>query len=95
MAVYVDALFSVEQQQGYCGWQWTQACHMFADTTAELHAFAKRIGLKRAWFQNSRHPHYDLTATKRRRALAAGAVELTEETRKQIVKRDRRATDAE
>jgi hypothetical protein len=58
-------------------------CHLFSDTSdAELHEFAARIGLKRAWFQKpdsplQTHRHYDLTAGKRRQAVAAGAVEIT------------------
>ena len=36
---------------------------------------AKRVGLRRAWFQDHPlHPHYDLVASKREKALAAGAV---------------------
>lgn len=51
------------------------SCHLMADTLDELHAFAARLGLKRAWFQDHRlHPHYDLTASKRARALELGAV---------------------
>lgn len=52
------------------------SCHLTTDGTLdELHAFAAKIGLKREWFQpHQRHPHYDLTASKREKALAAGAV---------------------
>ena len=53
------------------------SCHMFADSIDELHAFAKQIGLKRGWFQDERHPHYDLTPARRERALALGATETT------------------
>lgn len=45
---------------------------------AELHAFAKKIGLKKEWYQNKGgHPHYDLT-TKRKinQALKAGAKQV-------------------
>jgi len=50
-------------------------CHMYADTDAELHAMARRIGLRRSWFQYSQHlPHYDVTAQKRVQALKAGAI---------------------
>ena len=52
-----------------------QSCHLTADSLDELHAFALRIGLKRAWFQDHPSaPHYDLTPSRRAKALAAGAV---------------------
>ena len=50
--------------------------HMISDESLdELHLFAKKIGLKREWFQeHSKHPHYDLT-TKRKigKAVYEGA----------------------
>lgn len=52
------------------------SCHLWADTEAELHAFAKRLGLKRSWFQE--HPrlvHYDLTVARRAKAIELGATE--------------------
>lgn len=54
---------------------YTDGIHLVGDTLDELHAFARAMGLKRAWFQNhKRHPHYDLT-TKRavNRAILEGA----------------------
>ena len=52
-------------------------CHMLADTLDELHAFAALLGLKPEWFQgDASTPHYDLSLTNRRRALALGAIEL-------------------
>lgn len=49
---------------------------MYADTLAELHAMAQRIGMKREWFQDHRvMPHYDLTPAKRALAVEFGAVE--------------------
>lgn len=50
------------------------SCHLTADTLEELHAFAARLGMKREWFQPKSTPHYDLTASKRERALELGAV---------------------
>lgn len=51
------------------------SCHLTADTEEELHAFAARLGLRRAWFQaKSTTPHYDLTESKRELALKLGAV---------------------
>ncbi len=59
-------------------------CHLFTDQNdqTELHTLAGRIGLQRRWFQakDPRTPwfwHYDVTAGKRRQAVAAGAVEIT------------------
>lgn len=50
---------------------------MVSDTSLEeLHEFAKKIGLKREWFQdNPKHPHYDLTTNRAKfRAIGNGAV---------------------
>lgn len=66
------------------------SCHLTADTLDELHAFAARIGLRRAWAQlDGRVPHYDLTAGRREAALAAGAVFVpaTDQARKRIAER--------
>ncbi len=38
---------------------------------------ARKIGLRRRWFQNGRHPHYDLTVNRRAIALSFGAEEIT------------------
>lgn len=46
--------------------------HLTADTVDELHVAARALGLRREWFQDGRVPHYDLTESKRRRALAEG-----------------------
>lgn len=54
------------------------SCHMTADVFDELHDFATRIGMKRAWFQNHRVlPHYDLTRSRRDLAVKLGAVEMS------------------
>lgn len=54
-------------------------CHMIADSDAELHAMADRIGVARRWHQAPpRHEsHYDIALSKRALAVAAGAVEIT------------------
>lgn len=68
MAVYVD------KAQNPLGRM--KMCHILADTLDELHAMAARLGLKRAWFQRHGTPHYDICQSKRRDALALGAVEV-------------------
>lgn len=77
--VYVDALMD-------WGWRLGVSCHMLPHghtdlALEELHQMAERIGLKREWFQDkTRWLHYDLTASRRAAAVAAGAVEITSKT---------------
>lgn len=79
MAVYVD---NAENAFGRM-----VMCHMLADTVAELHEFAERIGCKREWFQPLSRPHYDLSKTYRVAALRAGAVSLTRRELVDMMKR--------
>jgi hypothetical protein len=54
MAVYVD--------DELIPWRGKLWCHLVADTLPELHAFARRLGLRQAWFQaKAAYPHYDVT----------------------------------
>ncbi len=81
MTVYVDSA-RIPAQVGRISGRWS---HLTADTPAELHAFAARLGLARAWYQTCRysaacrpadrcvHWHYDVTDSKRAAALVAGA----------------------
>jgi hypothetical protein len=65
-------------------------CHLFADTLDELLAFADRIGLRRSWFQRDRSGgHFDLNPTRRRAAVRAGAIEVTDEQAVAIWRRAR------
>ena len=72
MAVYVDRFRTPYGRM--------VMCHMLADTVAELHAMADRIGVDRKHFQlGTRHgdvPHYDICMAMRRLAVAAGAIEI-------------------
>ncbi|MFO0801448.1 MAG: DUF4031 domain-containing protein [Gemmataceae bacterium] len=79
--VYVDRLRD-------WGWRLGPSCHLAADTLEELHAFAARLGLKRAWFQAGRRPHYDLTAKRREAAVKAGAVEVGDRAFLRLFKRE-------
>ena len=49
-------------------------CHMIADTEAELHDMAARIGIARRWYQGD---HYDVPLHRRAQALARGARAIT------------------
>ena len=52
-------------------------CHLLADTPAELHAMADKIGVDRKWFQSKAStPHYDICKEKRALAVNAGAMEI-------------------
>lgn len=95
MAVYVDDV-RIPAQLGRWPARWS---HLTADTDAELHDFADRLGLQRAWFQDHTDPlrrHYDVTDTKRREAIALGAVAETwrEGARRRRVRRLIRNEDA-
>jgi Protein of unknown function (DUF4031) len=73
MTVYVD--------DAHIEWRGRRWSHLQADTPEELHAFAARLGLRRAWFQSKpgrpHHDHYDVPAEVRERAIALGAVAET------------------
>ena len=84
MAVYVDdAGIPAEVRDGGRTHRsrWSQ---LTADTQDELHEFAARLGLRRAWFQPGRpidgQPspfwHYDLTSPRQAQALALGAISM-------------------
>lgn len=52
--------------------------HLTADSEDELHTFAASVGLRREWYQDHRFWHYDITtASKRRRAIRAGAIPVS------------------
>lgn len=71
MAVYVDDMKAPFGRM--------VMCHLVADTLAELHAMADRIGVARKWYQGppaGRWAHYDIALSKRAEAVAAGAIEI-------------------
>jgi hypothetical protein len=71
MAVYVD--------NAVIPWRGRLWAHLLGSDLEELHALAGAIGLRRAWFQDRRRfPHYDVDAAYRLRALAAGAIAITD-----------------
>jgi hypothetical protein len=70
MTVYVDDMYLYPMGQ----FGRMKMSHMVADTEAELHDLAGRIGLARRWYQGD---HYDVSMSLRAKAVAAGAVEIT------------------
>ena len=69
MSVYVDDVFIPYGRM--------KMCHMIADSEDELHEMADKIGMRRAWFQNGRRPHYDVSKSRRKLAVEYGAIEVT------------------
>ncbi len=70
MTVYVDDMH--KYSLGKFGRM--KMSHMIADTEAELHAMADKIGVARKWYQKD---HYDIALSKRSLAVQHGAVEIT------------------
>lgn len=70
MTIYVDQFPE--------GWgKWTGGGHMLTTNIFELHDMARKIGLKKQWFQkDGRFPHYDVQRRKRALAIQHGAVEI-------------------
>ena len=69
MTIYVD-----DYRKPYRGMKMS---HMFSDESlAELHLFAKAIGMKREWFHDGSAPHYDVCWARRAVAIRMGAVSL-------------------
>lgn len=81
MAVYVDPNMAWPPSKK---WPFKSVSHMYADSVAELHTMAKRLGLKRIWCSDHTQPnsdllHYDLNASKRAQAVRFGAIETSHE----------------
>ena len=83
MSVYVD-----DMKAGYGRMIMS---HMIADTTEELLAMADQIGVARRWIQapGTAREHFDVAQSKRKFAVEAGAVEVTQRELGRII-RDRR-----
>ena len=79
MSVYVDDAVTL--------WRGRRWAHLMADTLAELHAMAARLGIPRHAFQNKTSgAHYDVTTELRERAIAFGAVAISRHRDRERVK---------
>lgn len=75
MAVYIDNADVVLIHRGRVR-VW---CHLVAVPLSdidELHRIARKIGLKREWFQDKEVPHYDVVAEKIPKVVKAGALPI-------------------
>ena len=83
MTVYVD---DMKAQYGRM-----VMCHMIADSTEELNNMAGSIGVSERWIQNfgTWKEHYDISLTKRKLAIDAGAKEVTMGQLSQMLRRRR------
>jgi len=72
-------------------------CHMVADSESELLAMADKIGVARRWHQFPGTPksHFDIALSKRRIAVAHGAIEISQRDLGLIIRSRRRATCVE
>ncbi len=79
MVIYVDQIFTATPRTAQARRYGDCWSHMTCDgDLEELHQFAERLGLRRAYFQpHALLPHYDLTASKRALAVRLGAKETT------------------
>ncbi len=80
MTIYVDSLtkykFVPKKLLKKYGDTWA---HLGTDSDVkELHVFAKKLGLKRIWFQNTKDiPHYDIIPSVYKKALKLGAIQVS------------------
>ncbi|WP_334034712.1 DUF4031 domain-containing protein [Burkholderia cepacia] len=75
MTVYVDDIY--RHEIGKLGRM--KMSHLIADTTDELLAMVREIGVNPKWIQHpgTRDEHFDIAVSKRAAAIAAGAIPIT------------------
>lgn len=75
MTVYVDDMYRYPVGQ----FGRMKMSHLIADTTEELLAMVREIGVNPKWIQHAgtRDEHFDIALSKRAAAIAAGAIPIT------------------
>jgi hypothetical protein len=88
MSVYVD---QAENPYGRM-----LMCHMIADSTDELVAMAKTVGVHPRWIQKkgTAQEHFDICKSKRALALKAGAIDIDRTRFVEIIRAKREVLDA-
>jgi len=83
VTVYVDDAFIQATVPNGARSHTSQWCHLTADSTEELVAFARKLGLRPAWIQypGTWKEHFDVTQGKRAQAVRLGAVEVSSRER--------------
>jgi hypothetical protein len=88
MSVYVDRMSAPFRRM--------RMCHMLADTHEELIVMADRLGVDSKWIQKAGTPeeHFDICLSKRKLALAAGAIEISTRDMVALIQARRKLTAA-
>jgi len=56
---------------------YSDGVHLMGDSENELHEFAKKVGLKKGWYQKKRrHSHYDITSKRILKRVINEGVEI-------------------
>lgn len=81
MSVYID---SMNRKYGRM-----IMCHMLADTKEELCKMAEDIGVNKKWIQypDTYKMHFDICLAKKEKALALGAIEISQSELRKLLKK--------
>lgn len=90
MSVYVDDMITCLRNKN---WPYSKACHLVADSVEQLRVFALGLGLKPTWYQPKTIPHFDLTASMRRKAIRYGALPISREEFAKFIRKHRQRAD--
>lgn len=79
ISIYVDDAYIQARVKSGSLHHSSRWCHMTADSTEELVAFALRLGLQAKYLQfpGTWKEHFDITEPKRKKAVLLGAVEVS------------------
>jgi hypothetical protein len=79
IAVYVDDAYIQATVKSGSLKHASKWCHMTADSTEELTAFAIKLGLQAKYIQfpGTWKEHFDITEPKRKKAVSYGAIEVS------------------